>query len=344
MKAVQITAPRTAEIVEVEDPANPPEIDGQVRVRLERACLCGSDRPYWLQDFREYSTTPLLRQYFGPIPGDPEKIYPLETGLSIHECVGTVIESRSDQVREGDFVMALPYFHHGYFDTLHLPDERIVPLPADIVPKEEILMSQPLGTIIRAFDRLPNLTGMTVAVVGQGPIGLMMDRLLINYGAGRVFAVDKLDYRLEVCKRMGATDTINPDRADTAEAIREANGGELCDLVIEAVGHDELAIHDAVALVRQDGKLLQFGVFDTEIQEAYPADIIFRKNVTVYNSVGAAEPHYFALARDMIARGQVDMAPIVTHKFPMADAQHAYETFVGRKGNCIKVIIDFEAG
>lgn len=347
MRAVRIAAPRQAEIVEVADPdatgPSGPSGEPHAIVRLERACLCGSDRPFFIRDFRTETQLPLRRHYDCPIPSDPDKLYPLITGLSIHECVGTVVSSRSERFAEGDFVLALPFLQYGFMEHLQLPESRLFPLPRDAVTREEVLMSQPLGTILRAFHRIPNVTGATVAVVGQGPIGQMMNRLLRHYGAARVIALDPHHYRLEIGRTMGATDVVNPTESDPVEAVRELTGGTLCDLAIEAAGHDELATDLAAGLARQDGHLLQFGVFDEETPANYPAETIFRRNLTVINSVGAAEARYFRLARDLIAGGRFDVKPIITHTFPMTQAQQAYETFVGRKDGCLKVIIDFES-
>lgn len=342
VKAVQITAPQRAEIIEVPEPAIPEGRSGMVKVRLERACLCGSDRPLWHLDFRHAHPHQLIQHYDVPVPDNPGEIYPLLPGLSIHECVGTVEESTSERFRAGDFVLALPYIHHGFFEVLCLDEARIFPLPPGGAAKEEILMSQPLGTILRAFDRMPAFVGRSVAVVGQGPIGLMMTQLLRNLGAARVITIEPLAYRRDLAEKMGATATVDPTAGDIAEAVRAANEGALADVSIEAVGHDEYAIGAAVAAVRTNGRLVQFGVLDEPFPKDYPANDILWKNLTVHNSIGACEAVYFELARNLIASGRFDVQPIVTHQLPLEQAQRAYEIFIRREENCAKVVIDFE--
>ena len=72
-------------------------------------------------------------------------------GLSLHECVGVVVESASSDFQEGDFVLALPFDQYGFFEYLTLPESRIFPLPEEPVSKQEILMAQPLGTLLFAW-------------------------------------------------------------------------------------------------------------------------------------------------------------------------------------------------
>lgn len=270
MKAAQITAPRTVDLVEVAEP----QLDGaagQVKVRLERACLCGSDSPLFAYDLSDFSDPKTQRHLEkGPLlPYDPRNPYPLMPGQSIHECLGTVTESTSTRFREGDFVLVLPSHMDGLQEFLVVNEKRAIPLPPDAVSKEEILMTQPLGTVIWAFRKLPNVLDMHTVVVGQGPMGLMITRMLSQMGARTVVALDRLDYRLEIARQMGATHTVNVTREDPYATVREMTEWQLADLIVEAVGHQTKTIGFCLDLVRPLGTMLAFGVPDESLYQAY---------------------------------------------------------------------------
>jgi len=338
VKAVQITGPRKAEIIEVEMPVLK---EGDVRVRIQKTCLCGSDIPYFAYDQQK-----LLNEgkpnAAGHIDYSQPKVYPLPVGLSLHECVGVVVESASSDFQEGDFVLALPFGQYGFFEYLTLPESRIFPLPEDPVSKQEILMAQPLGTLIFAWRMMPEIEGKTVAVLGQGPIGLMFNSLLKLRGAGTVIGIDRLEERAGVGRQMGADEIIVPGDAGSVEQLSDLTNGDMADVVIEAAGHADLAFNDAVDMVRNEGTIFEFGVVDTDYVDNYPFGKVFYKNLTVRHSVGAKDKGDFLAAADLIAEGKVDMKPLLTHSFPFASAQTAYETFVDRNDGAIKVLIDFE--
>ena len=338
MKAVQITGPRKAEIIEVEMPVLK---EGDVRVRIQKTCLCGSDIPYF-----GYDQQKLLDEgkpnAAGHIDYSQSNVYPLPVGLSLHECVGVVVESASSDFQEGDFVLALPFDQYGFFEYLTLPESRIFPLPEEPVSKQEILMAQPLGTLLYAWRMMPEIEGKKVAVIGQGPIGLMFNALLKLRGVGTVIGIDRLEERASVGRQMGADEIIVSGGAVSVEQLSDLTNGDMADVVIEAAGHADLSFNEAVDLVRKEGTIFEFGVVDTDYVDNYPFGKVFYKNLTVRHSVGAKDKGDFLTAADLIAEGKVDMKPLLTHSFPFENAQTAYETFVDRKDGAIKVLIDFE--
>ncbi len=347
MKAGLITAPRRIEIIDAPDDTLgriPEELASipKVTVQLEKACLCGSDSPFFNYDFAELKANNRRIIDF-VVSYEKDSVYPLNLGLSLHECVGTVVETHSAKFKVGDFVLALPFDQHGFFSLLTLPENRIFKLPESNVSKEEILLCQPLGTIIYGFRKLPELEGKTVAIIGQGPIGLMMNSLLAKTGASKVIAVDCQSDRLSLSRKTGATHVINHSQESTSAKLQEINDGKLADIVIEAVGHNESAIDLAVGLATHDGFVLNFGVIDGWHEDHFPFGKAFYKNLTISHSVGAALPEHFLPAADMIAKGEIDVSSLLTHSLPFNQAQEAYELFVDRKEGAIKVVLDFES-
>ncbi len=303
MFAAQIVAPRLTRLIDVDEPSLKGE--GQVKIKMERGCLCGSDSPlfdYDLNKIVDDSQRDPAKQAAIPFVDYDKDPYPMRVGQSIHECLGTVVESTSPRFKEGDFVLALPSAHDGLVEYMVADADRAIHLPKDAVSKEEILMTQPLGTVVWACQKLGNLIDQDIVVMGQGPMGLLFTHMLANLGARTVIALDKLDNRLEVATRMHATHTINVDQVDAVEAIREITGGKMADTCIEVVGHQMATINTCMNFVRRLGTILCFGVPDFLNYQGFAYQQFFRENLSLISSVGPDVVPNFSLARDLIAQ------------------------------------------
>ena len=140
---------------------------------------------------------------------------------------------------------------------------------------------------------------------------------------------------------MRATHTVNVNRNDPIEAIEEITEGRMADLVVEAVGHEEDTMDLCTALVKRQGTILGFGVSDLDHGTKMNYRELFRKNITFIGTVGPDYRRDGSLARDMIVQGRVDVSPIITHSYPLDEAQIAYEQFADRKDGALKVFIEF---
>lgn len=319
MLAAQIKAPGLIDLVEV--PVPEPDT-GQLLIELEAAALCGSDLPYFYLD-RE---NPTIADLPDPIP----------VGLSLHELVGRVAESRGTRFAVGDRVLALPSVPHLGFSEYFLSEDRLaVPVPEGAV--EELVLSQPLGTVVHACLKLPNVLGRTVLVLGQGPIGQLFTALLRQMGALRVLTVDLLPERVEISRAMGATHSVCGGEAELAELVRDVTGGLGVDVAIEAAG-GSTTVAQASALVRRGGLLLVFGVPHRARCDFPLRDFFFNEGQLIC-SVGPDVQHDFGIAVELVSRGAIDVKPLVTHQFPFRRAQEAFDLFAGRRDGVIKAVL-----
>jgi threonine dehydrogenase-like Zn-dependent dehydrogenase len=344
MKAAQIKAPRSIHLIEIDDPVLSDCPTDHIIVQLRRACLCGSDAPFFTYDLTHVRVEPLeqLTMDSEHLDLGGNEVYPLRPGQSLHECAGDVIASGSTKFKEGDFVLVLPEFQNGYQERILIPASRAVHLPKNSVSIEEMVLSQPLGTVIWACRKLKNVLGANVVVVGLGPIGLLFSHIMANLGARRVIGLDRIPSRLETAKKMHATHSINVDETDPSAAVMDITNGKNADIVVDAVGHQVYLMDLCVKLVKSHGTILYFGVPDRDHYPHFPHIEFFRKNLRLVSSVGP-EIHYdYPLARDLIAQGRINVKPLVTHVLPFTDPQGAYEIFTERKDRAIKVFINFE--
>jgi threonine dehydrogenase-like Zn-dependent dehydrogenase len=215
-------------------------------------------------------------------------------------------------------------------------DSLAVPLPSGSA--EQLVLSQPLGTVVHACRKLPNLLGKTVVILGQGPIGQLFCALLRRMGAERVITVDSLAERLRISSRMGATHVFGEDPAELKTAVRELTNGLGADLVVEAIGKEE-TLNLSSDLVRRHGTVILFGlpnryIFNIAIHE------FFYKEAHLIGCVGPEVQHDFPIAVELIASGAIDVKPLITHKFPFRKVHDAFTLFSSRSDGVMKVILE----
>ena len=321
MKAAQIVAPRQIEIIDIDKPDISSDPEGTLLIKTHMNAICGTDMPSFAVE-------------------QPADAYPLSPGMTIHECIGEVAESKSDRFKEGDAVLALPGRPGGLSEYFVASEAVTVPL-VEFERKDCILMSQPLGTVIWACSKLGNLLNQDVVVMGQGPMGLLFTHLVSNLGAKTVIATDIVDFRLEAAKQMQATHTINAAEVDTGAAVEEITDGRMADLVFEVIGHQTETINQAMDLVKRDGTILAFGVPD---DPTYPFRFgdLFRKNLRLIGSVGPDAQNNFPLAMDMIAQGRIDVSPMITHRLPYTQVQRGFELSLHKKDEAIKIVLEYD--
>ena len=321
MKTAQIVAPRQFEITDIDAPDISSEPEGAVLIKAHLSAICGTDMPYFAIE-------------------QPASNYPFAPGLSMHECIGVIAASKSDRFKEGDAVLALPHEMRGLSEYFLSHEDLTVPLPK-FDRDDCILMSQPLGTVIWACQKLSNLLHQDVVVMGQGPMGLLMVHMLSNLGAKMIIGTDLLDYRLAVSERMRATHTINASKEDPVARVAELTDGRMADLVVEAVGHQTETINQCLNLVKQGGTILAFGVPDDDIYDFHFGDF-FKKNVRFIASVGPDVQKDYPLAMDMISQGRIAVSPIITHHLPFTEAQRAFELSLYKKDGAIKIALEYD--
>ncbi|NOY43041.1 MAG: zinc-binding dehydrogenase [Planctomycetes bacterium] len=322
MKAIQVIARGHAEIVDIPKPEMRP---GHVLVRTSLLSLCGSD---------------VQMLHFAA-----DESYPFPPGTTGHEMVGVVeaIDADGSDIAVGDEVLALAPGHRAMAEYYLAPVEHVLPLPAGVL-LEQLLQAQQFGTVLYASQRLPNIIGKSVVVIGQGSAGLWFNYQLKRMGALQVIALDLEPFRLELSERYGATHTVCNSLHDPMEAIRKITGGELAEVVVEAAGEVE-SINLAIDLVCKGGDILYFG-YPRAQTFAFNFDRLFLKCCRATTIVGAAvEENQTStrIALDLIASGEAEVAPLITHRFAFADVLDAYEMLRTRQDGAVKIVIEMPA-
>jgi L-iditol 2-dehydrogenase len=321
MKALQLVQPRVFSQVQAPAPRLPANQSGQIVVRTGWVSLCGSDVPFFTGNKRF-------------------KTYPLEPGAPIHECSGQVIESSSDLFQPGDSVVAIPDGNQALAEYFIAQADKAVRLQAEMEDLDASCLIQPLSTVINAIDRLGEVAGKSVAVIGLGSIGILFCWLLNKRGAGHILGIDPLATRCQAAENYGASKTFPIRSIEVVHAARQKSlHWEPPDICIEAVGHQMETLNDSLELVRKYGTVLAFGVPDQSVY-AVEFEILFRKNLELLAVVTPDWSNYLQKARDIFTSNREELKSLITHRFPIREADKAFSVYENHEDGIIKALID----
>lgn len=321
MKALQVIKPRYFKQVQTVVPDLKNAGSNRIMVRPEWVSMCGSDIPFFTGSKRH-------------------KMYPLPVAAPIHECVGQVVESTSPQFQPGERVIAIPENDQGLSEYFIAQATKAAKLPSGLDDQGTSCLIQPLSTVINAIDRLDEVAGKSIAVIGLGSIGQLFCFALRKRGAAKILGVDPLEERCQMAIRMGATLCHT---ARSIEVLQDAKqnpkGWDSPDIIIEAVGHQMETLNDCLALVKYRGTVLAFGVPDQHIY-ALEYETFFRKNAHLLACVTPDWSEYLAISRDVFLSAREELEELVTHRFPVREAGRAFSTYEKHEDGILKALID----
>lgn len=306
---------------------------GTSLVRVTAVGICGSDLHWWTEsgigDAHLGRPLALGHENAGVIAAGPrsgERVA-IDPAIPCETC---------RQCRDGyrNLCPQVQFAGHGSLDGgmrefLSWPTALLHRLPDRLTDLDGALL-EPLGVAAHTLDLGHLRLGDRAAVVGCGPIGLLLIQLLRSAGASQVVAFDPLPHRRQAAARLGADLALDP--ANVAEHAGAEHAG--ADVAFEIAGTDA-AVHLAMTAVRPGGRVVLAGIPGSD-RTSFPASVARRKGLTIalVRRMNDAYPRAIRLA----ASGTIDLASLVTHRFPLAAAAEAMQAAARREG--LKVIIE----
>ena len=332
------------EDVKIEQVPIPKVTEGEVLVRVGAALTCGTDLKVYRRGYHARMIKP--------------------PALFGHELAGTIAEvgRHVHGFAEGDRVVALNsapcgecffcvrhqenlcedlLFNNGaYAEFIRVP-QRIVQKNLLLVPREVSFelaaMVEPLACVVRGFDETRAHEGDSVAVIGAGPIGLMMMQVARLAGC-RVIGVVKHNDQVAAARHMGAQETVQITKVESAvETVRGLTLGKRgVDAVIEAVGRPE-AWQWAVGMVRKGGTVNFFGGCASGTRVEIDTNRLHYSEITLKASFHHT-PAAVRKAFQLICSGKVHSSDYVTGQAPLSRLRQVFEAMANR-GREIKTAI-----
>jgi len=342
MKAVRLHGPRKLRVEEV---PTPEARAGEVLVRVEVVGICGSDLHYYAD---------------GRI-GDTVADAPLVLG---HEFSGVVEEVGPGVAgpRPGQRVAVDPAIPCGECEFCLRGNPNICPTvrfcgtpPTDGALREYVAwpaglvhllpdsidatggaLLETLGVALHAVDLGKIRLADRVAVLGTGPIGLMIARLAKLSGAAEVFATDVNPGRLAMARAFGADAAIDARSDDPAGEIKRLTRGRGVDVAFEAAGALETP-QQCVDALRPGGAAVIVGICPDD-QIPIKSTAARRKGVTI--KLCRRMKHTYPRSIDLVDRGMVDLRPLVSHRYHLTEAAATFERLGRRQTDVIKAVVE----
>lgn len=361
MRALVLRAPETLEVIEV--PEFYPE-PGQVIVKVNNCGICGSDVRYF------YGENPWAKQTLGQNVANPPNIILGHEFTGVVESVGTegdreligkrvavntfVTCGRCDYCRAGQENICAHTKHlghgQGWGEMAFYPGgmaqrcpafaNQVYPLP-DHVTDEQATFLDPMIAALHATDvGAPSLLD-DVAILGAGPIGLLIGQFAKAYGANRIFISDIAEENLTVARTTGLGHALNVRDHETAlfDCVMDTTGGAGVHIVYNTIG-TQASIEQSLRMLRKGGTLVLLATKDKDI--SFPA-LLLSGERTIKTSSNALYSD-FPRALEMLASGIVKVGPLISHRFPLTAALDAFDVACNKAtSGAIKVVLDCQA-
>jgi threonine dehydrogenase-like Zn-dependent dehydrogenase len=387
MKAVSWYGPKDVQVVDVPEPRILNPQDAIIKVTM--SAICGSDLHLYGGYIPSMKKGDILgHEFMGEVVEVGKDVKNLTTGdrvvvpftISCGKCffcrnnLWSLCDNSNPNAQLAEKVFgysgaAIYGYSHifggisgGQAEYVRVPFANIGPLKVDqgLSDEQVLFLSDILPTGYMAAENGNIQPGNVVAVWGCGPVGQFAIRSASLLGAERIIAIDRIPERLTLAAEKGGAETIDYERQDVGERLRQLTGGRGPDVCIDAVGLEAhggnvLGLYDdlkqAVRWETDRGYVLRQIIQNcckggtVSIAGAYggmvdkvPLGAAFNKGLTFKMGQTHVQKYMLPLL-GRIARGEIDASEIITHKLPLAEAPAAYEMFRQKSNGCIKVVL-----
>ena len=327
MRALTISEPGSITVATV---PNPTAAEGEVVIRVAACGVCGTD----------------LHIYEGSYMGS----YPVIPG---HEFAGTV-EAVGRGVRRflpGDRVAVEPNIacnncsaclsnRQNFCENWQAVGVTIPGAMAEYVavpenaafsigdlPFEEAAFVEPLSCVIHVVEKLSLRAGMQAAVIGAGPIGVLLMRTLLASGIVSISAAER-----NVPRRTFAADALAVAVRESADELES----DYYDIVVDATGVPD-AMADALRLARPGGEVLWFGVPDTGAKIGFEPFCVFRKGLAIHGSFTSVRNSIQAI--DLLKTGTIRVDDLVTHRLSLDEVKDGFDALSAGRSEARKILV-----
>jgi len=244
--------------------------------------------------------------------------------FAMNRLRGTLYDGTT-RLRRGDGTPLAMYSMAGLAEYAVVPATDVFPLPATLPLPESSVLGCAVFTAYGAVRHGADLRGgERVAVVAVGGVGLNILQIAAAFGASQIIAVDVREDKLEVARRVGATDVVNSTTENAAERVRELTDGRGVDVAFEVLGRPE-TFTQALEVIADGGRMVAVGI--AAGKTAAPVEItrLVRRGLRIIGSYGARTRADMPEIIRLAARGIFRPDAIVTRRFSLDEADAGYQ-------------------
>lgn len=321
-----------------------PEITAdQVLVKIMKIGVCGSDIHVY-HGKHPFTSYPVTQGH--EVSGEIVKLGENVTGFTVGQKVTIqpqVVCGKCYPCRHGKYNLCEELKVMGFQTTgtasefFAVDAKKVTALPEEM-SYDEGAMIEPLAVAVHAVKRAGNVKGMKIAVLGAGPIGILVAQTAKGLGAESVMITDVSDLRLEKAKECGVDFCINTKEKDFGEAMLENFGPDKADVIYDCAGNN-ITMGQAIKYARKGSTIILVAVFAgmAEIDLAVLNDHELDLNTSMmYRN----EDYIDAIS--LVNEGKVALKPLISKHFAFQDYKAAYEYIDANRETTMKVIINVQ--
>jgi len=386
MKAARIHGPRNVQYDTVDDPAI--KNDRDIILKVTATAICGSDLHIYSGGIPQVRPMTLGHEFMGIVEETGNAVSNLKRGDRVvvpfpiacghcffcnHQLPGHCENSNPEKYgpegglldQKGGALFGYTDLYGGYdggqAQYVRVPYADYGPrkVPDSLTDEQVLFLTDIFPTGYTGIDWGELQGGETVAIFGSGPVGIMAAKSAWLKGAGRVFIVDTLQYRLDKAKAAANAETIlwTDDGKEVVEAIRAATNNRGADLCVDAVGFEPdrtlldrakavfnlekgspKVLETCMSAVRRGGTVSVLGVYPTTYDN-FPIGQFFDKGIIIKGGQAPAHKYIDELLK-YVVEGKVKLDDIITHRLPLSQIAHAYKIFKEKQEDCVKVVLN----
>jgi len=235
-----------------------------------------------------------------------------------------------------------------------------IKVPDELTDEQVLFLSDIFPTGYMAAENCDIQPGDVIAVWGCGPVGQFAIKSAFLLGAGRVIAIDRFPYRLQMAREQSGAETLNYAEVDVLDALNELTAGRGPDACIDAVGMEAhapgiafafdrvkqatrsetgrpIALREAILACRNGGVVSVPGVYGG-ILDKIPFGAIMNRSLTIKSGQTHVQ-RYMRPLLERVQRGEIDPSFVITHRLSLDEAPQGYQMFRDKQDDCMKVVL-----
>ncbi len=330
MKAAIIEGPGNLRLTDLPDPR---PTEKEVLLNVHSCGICGTDVQIYQGGFTIPFPMVIGHEFSGEVlkvgkevkkirPGDRVTVDPNEVCGECDFC----------RIKKSNFCTGIVEHGiqvYGGFAEFTLAGEKAVYKLPENVSLEEASFSELLSCALHAINKAQIKLSESVAVFGGGPAGQILLQLAKQAGAGEVHLFTHSDEKLNLGRKLGATEATNPNTVNLKDFK--------FDLVVEAVGSKK-SFEDALKVIAECGRLILFGQANEGEEASVDIFSLLTREISIIPSW--LNPYTFSQAIQALKDKKVDVKSLISHKLPLEDIQKGFDLMTKKEKGVMKVVIN----
>lgn len=220
----------------------------------------------------------------------------------------------------------------GFAGYAIVPINNLIPIP-DSLSYEEAALVEPFSVVLRGIKKIPNISHAHVLILGLGTIGLLAGMVAKRFGADLVVGIDRNNYKQEIAKKIGFSDSSSTDSTLTCHPFS---------VLIDCSGSSEL-LNQNIPRIEKEGTILLLATYRNNLSLSPEVmSVIIRSEVRIFSSWSSNSSNTdddWATCVHHLALHEFDFKPLITHIYPLHRIGEAFDAIHEKKIPAVKVII-----